>query len=193
MVLSEQQAAADASTGKAHPFSRIMRVASTYSRLVLGFGAPQGVAQTALDALATMRRDTSGWLDGALVDLLINLLRAFPPGTQVVLKSGHYAVVSTPLNRRWDRPIVRVASKPPTSVDLMAEADGKFVNEVLATQSTWARNRFKGRQPPPHRRKVSCVRHLHASSPTPPSNPPRPAKFPPRRPCRACWRPCRCH
>ena len=141
MILSEQRVDAGEASAKPHPFSRVLRVASTYSRLVLGYGIQDNQARSPVDALNIMRRDPSGWLDGAFVDLLVNLLRAYPPGAQVVLKSGHYAIVSTPLNWRWDRPIVRVASRPPSSVDLMAESDGRFVNEVIGTQ------RFLGAEP----------------------------------------------
>ena len=134
MILAEQLSSVGSSPRKAHPFSRVLRVASMYSRLVLGYGAGGGSALSPVDALASMRRDASGWLDPSSVDLLINLLRAFPPGVEVVLKSGHYAVVSTPLNVRWDRPLVRVASRPPRTVDLMVESDGVFVDEIVGTQ-----------------------------------------------------------
>lgn len=136
MILAEQTPdPAEPTPKRAHPFSRVVRVASTFSRLLLGYGTPNGERRMPIDALDALRRDHSGWLDPQVVDLLINLLRAYPPGAQVVLESGHYAIVSSPLNRRWDRPVVRVASRPPTSIDLMAQADGHFVNQVVATQA----------------------------------------------------------
>ena len=134
MILSEQMTSSGSMPRKAHPFSRVLRVASAYSRLVLGYAVSGGASTSPLDALATMRRDSTGWLDPAFVDLLINLLRAYPPGTQVVLQTGQYAIVSTPLNPRWDRPIVRVASRPPTSVDLLTQVEGRFINQIVATQ-----------------------------------------------------------
>ena len=142
MILAEQQTSSGTGPRKAHPFSRTLRVAAAYSRLVLGYGVSDGVARTPIDALSTMQRDPTGWLDPKSVDLLINLLRAFPPGSQVVLDSGQYAVVSTPLNIRWDRPIVRVASRPPKSVDLMTQdSSARYVDHIVGTQ------KFLGAQP----------------------------------------------
>ena len=141
MIVAEQQPSPEAGRDKAHPFSRVVRVAAAFSRLLLGSGNPSE-AHLPVDVLATMRRDPTGWLDLNLVDLLMNLLRAYPPGTNVVLASEQHAVVATPLNWRWDRPVVRVASRPPRSVDLLAQQDDAYVDEIVGTQV------FLGAEPP---------------------------------------------
>ena len=134
MIMAEQLSSTGTSPRTAHPFSRVLRVAAAYSRLVLGYGIAGGAALTPVDALSSMRRDSTGWLDPSCVDLLINLLRVYPPGVQVVLQSGRYAVVSTPLNARLDRPLVRVATRPPRTIDLMAQRNNEFTDGITGTQ-----------------------------------------------------------
>ena len=134
MIMAEQLSSAGTSPRTPHPFSRVLRVAAAYNRMVLGYGVAGGGAVAPVDALASMRRDSSGWLDPNSVDLLINLLRVYPPGVQVLLQSGRYAVVSSPLNARLDRPLVRVATRPPQTIDLMAQQEGEFVDQIVGTQ-----------------------------------------------------------
>ncbi|MEL7369882.1 MAG: hypothetical protein AAFN74_13270, partial [Myxococcota bacterium] len=173
MILSEQQGPTGTAPRKAHPFSRVLRVAATYSRQVLGYERTEPPAAP-IDALSSMRRDTSGWLDPACVDLLINLLRAYPPGTQVVLESGHHAVVATPLNWRWDRPQVRVASRPPKTVDLLVEVDGRFTDQIVGTQM------FLGAQPAQGQATIAPALESEPQQPSPaPANPPLAHSAPP--------------
>jgi hypothetical protein len=59
--------------GPPHPFARIIAVASAYSGLVLLGAAP-------IEVLRAMHEDGTGRFDPDLVDLLIDVLRAFPVG-----------------------------------------------------------------------------------------------------------------
>ncbi|MFO0723689.1 MAG: hypothetical protein U1E65_07915 [Myxococcota bacterium] len=114
-----------------HLFARIVAVADAFdaraSRLT-------GEAATTVEALAAVMADPN--LDSRLVDLLINALRAFPVGCQVVLDDGRYATVKSHAGgSRWDRPIVTVDDEG-VRVDLMLkDADGRFKSRILATVS----------------------------------------------------------
>lgn len=126
MVLSEQVVRANSSVEgmrRAHPFSRMVRVAIAYAKLTTGVDAPGGAPVSPLDAMRTLASDRSGWLDPRFVDLLINLLRAFPQGTPVVLSTGHPALVSKPNLETFDAPQVRVATNPPAMLDLDPRAN----------------------------------------------------------------------
>ncbi len=155
MVLSEQVFRANSSVEgmrRAHPFSRLVRVTIAYAKLTTGVDRPGGATMGPLDAMHALASDTSGWLDPRFVDLLINLLRAFPQGTPVVLSTGHPALVAKPNLETFDAPQVRVATNPPTMLDLdprtnpssqiaftqmflgTAPAQGGVVNRIPAPQ-----------------------------------------------------------
>ena len=121
MVLTEQVLRPHASLEgmrRAHPFSRLVRVALAYCRLISGLELADGATYSPPEAVQTLRADRSGWLDPRLVDLLANLLRVFPRGTPVVLDSGHPALVAETNTEVFDSPMVRVAGNPPSVLDL---------------------------------------------------------------------------
>lgn len=127
----------------AHLFSRIVRVAIAYSELTSGLGVgvasagrdPSGAPEPELDprdALKRLQAD-GGRFDPRLVDLLMNLLRAFPLGTEVVLDSGERAVVIG-IGASWDRPVVQTASAPPRRIDLAARVEERFPATIAGTR-----------------------------------------------------------
>jgi serine/threonine protein kinase len=143
MVLTEQAFYPTSSVEgmrRAHPFSRLVRVAHAYAKLITGLDTQDGRPVLPLEALRILRADKSGWLDPRFVDVLVNLLRAYPRGTQVVLTSGRHAMVSQVGLRRWDRPTLRVAGNPP--VELILESPAAAREEVAFTQA------FLGTEPP---------------------------------------------
>lgn len=117
-----------------HVYARLTGVAATYARLTLGLDPRSPRALDPLDALGRMRRDRSGKNDPVFVDLLINLLRAYPVGIEVHLDSGEQAVVRSQVaGSRWDRPVVSVLGDPPRRIDLMRQENGRFVSRVADT------------------------------------------------------------
>lgn len=132
--LAGEQYAWGAERRPQHPFSRIVAVADAYDALTSGLGSDDGQPMHALDALARLQTDRSGRVDQRLVDLLVNVLRAFPVGTAVVLDTGERAVVASHAGgTRWDRPVVRTLSKVPRNVDLMMRAGERFLARILST------------------------------------------------------------
>lgn len=111
-----------------HPLSRIVSVAASYQQLVSGFGTGEA-GMSPPEAVTRLLRDEEERYDRRIVDLLVNVLRIFPPGTEVILESGEHAVV-TELGARWDHPVVRVeAEEEPRTIDL---AGGDF--RIAGTQ-----------------------------------------------------------
>jgi hypothetical protein len=127
-----------------HLFARITAVASAYGRLVSGYGAKVPAQAGPLDALEVLMEDTSGRFDPDLVDLLINVLRAFPVGCRVVLETGEQAIVTSHFGgSRWDRPVVAVEGSRARNVDLMVADGGRFAHRIAATA------RYLGQAPIP--------------------------------------------
>lgn len=125
----------------AHPYGRLIRVAAAYARLVTGFGDSQPALHP-LSALAVMYNNESGVLDRDLVDLLINVLRAFPVGCRVVLDTGETATVTNQLGgARWDRPMVKTEGAAARIIDLSSKQGGRFAGRISHT------SRFAGHDP----------------------------------------------
>ena len=117
-----------------HPYASLVRCVCAYQQLVTG------VATTApplhpLAALATLNNDRRLGVDPRYVDLLINVLRAYPKGAIVVLEDGREAEVLSQLGgTRYDRPMVRTRSgADDTPVDLMLKDGERFVNRIQGT------------------------------------------------------------
>ncbi len=114
--------------------ARIVGLAATYMQLTTGFGLRRQVRGHPVDVLALLARDRSRRFDPDLVDLLINMLRAFPVGVEVVLASGGRGVVSSHGGgRRWDRPVVAQTYPRRRNVDLMVRHQGRFVDAIVGT------------------------------------------------------------
>jgi hypothetical protein len=119
---------------RAHLFGRVVAVVDAYDALACGLGSEDGAPMHPLDALRTLIVDRSGRFDQRLVDVLMNVLRAFPVGTEVVLDSGERAMVASHAGgTRWDRPVVKTLTDPPKSVDLMLRDEGRFRVRILGT------------------------------------------------------------
>lgn len=117
---------------EAHPFSRLLGVVVAYDQLISGFGRAE--PSHPLDALAFLYNDEARF-DRRLVDLLINVLRAFPAGVEVLLDDGRPARVHTQAGgSRWDRPVVSILGESPQQVDLMVRRDGRFLHRIVATR-----------------------------------------------------------
>lgn len=118
-------------TSEAHPFSRLLGVVVAYGQLTTGFGLKESLHP--LDALAFLYNDDR--FDRCLVDLLINILRAFPTGMEVVLDDGCYAEVVTHVGgSRWDRPVVRRHDDARGNLDLMLRRDGRFERRIVGSR-----------------------------------------------------------
>lgn len=117
-----------------HPFSRLVGTALLFSALTLGVGPELSRALHPLDALLVMMRDTTERIDPHLVDALINLLRAYPVGAEVLLDSGRRGRVHH-YTDRWDRPVVQLRRSAGEAelVDLSALEDGRFGDRIRAT------------------------------------------------------------
>jgi hypothetical protein len=115
--------------------SRIVAVADAYDGLTSGLAAPDGRPRAPLDALAALSAGEDPRLDLDLVDLLVNVLRAFPVGCVVRLDDGARAVVRSHAGgTRWDRPVVAVGEGPGArAVDLMRQVDGRFPLRIVST------------------------------------------------------------
>ena len=119
-----------------HILSRLVGVAVAYAQLIVGLSAVEGGRKDPLSAMATLTSNVGVSLDQRLVDLLINLLRAFPPGTEVLLDGGESAVVlEQSAGGRWDRPVVRVEGAKSRRLDLMTKTDGRFDERVRSTKA----------------------------------------------------------
>jgi hypothetical protein len=117
---------------------------ATYDQLCSGYGLRRAVRGAPFDVLSLLARDQTGRFDPELVDLLINVLRVFPVGVQVVLQSGGRGVVWTHDGpRRWDRPVVALLEPHRVDIDLMSRAGGRFTDGIIGTL------RFLGAPPLP--------------------------------------------
>ncbi len=113
--------------------ARILGLATVYDQLAGGFGTRDEVPAHPLEVLRVLWLDETGRFDPQLVDLLINLMRAFPVGCEVVLTDGQHAVVDSHLgSSRWDRPIVKVVGTHDV-VDLMRKRDERFELAIRGT------------------------------------------------------------
>lgn len=133
VVLGEQCGLTPVETGSPpHPYAKMVRCACAYEQLVLGLGIESPLHPLA--ALARLHNDRSLDLDRRWVDLLVNVLRAFPKGAEVVLDDGSLAVVLSQMGgTRWDRPMVRVAGPPAATHDLMIQEDDRFLRRIRGT------------------------------------------------------------
>ncbi|MEM7679056.1 MAG: hypothetical protein AAF449_24020, partial [Myxococcota bacterium] len=114
-----------------HPYAKIVRCACAYQQLVLGLH-DLGNPLHPLQALTRLYNHTEAAIDRRWIDLLINALRAFPKGSQVVLDDGTQAeVISQVGGTRWDRPMVRTPDG--LTHDLMIQEDGRFLNRIKGT------------------------------------------------------------
>lgn len=131
-----------ARTSEAHPFARLLGVTVAYGQLTTGFGRPidpetgrRAAAIHPLDALAELHNDPERF-DRRMVDVLINVLRAFPSGVDVVLDDGQRArVLSHVGGSRWDRPVVQVNEGGEIhNLDLMVRREGRFERRIVGTR-----------------------------------------------------------
>ncbi|MBI2377630.1 MAG: protein kinase [Deltaproteobacteria bacterium] len=114
-----------------HIFSRIAGCAIAYSGLTTGVLADDGARRRPLDALAILMNDPPR-VDPRVVDLLVNMLRAYPVGAEVVLDDGRRGVVRAHRpSGRWDRPVIMLEGGE--SIDLMAQDGGRFDRRIEAT------------------------------------------------------------
>lgn len=121
-----------ARTSDAHPFSRLLGVVVAYGHLTSGFGRDASLHP--LDALAQLYNDAERF-DRRFVDLLINVLRAYPTGLEVMLDNGTAATVVTHVGgSRWDRPVVRRTGDDGGNLDLMVRRDGRFERRIVGTR-----------------------------------------------------------
>lgn len=166
-------AGADSGPERPHLYSRIVGLASTYVQLTCGFGLKKPIRGNPIDVLALFLSDRSGRFDPDLVDLLINLLRAYPVGCQLVLDTQEHAVVTTHAgSRRWDRPVVRVLGERARNVDLMVRDGDRFPARVLGTARFLGLEATTTHQRPlaltqPHASLVGEETHLAPSVQTP--------------------------
>ncbi|MBI4814689.1 MAG: protein kinase [Deltaproteobacteria bacterium] len=114
-----------------HVLSRIVGCASAYSGLTTGVLCEDRARRRPLDALAILMNDPVR-VDPRVLDLLINVLRAYPVGCEVLLDDSRRAVVRAhrPMGR-WDRPVVTFEDG--VSLDLMAESGGRFERRIEST------------------------------------------------------------
>lgn len=143
MIVASHRTPANGTTRATHEppslGAKILGVATAYDQLSGGFGTRHEALAHPLEVLSILFEDTTGRFDADLVDLLINMFRAFPEGCEVVLDDGSHAIVESHLgSSRWDRPVVRVLGSK-ESVDLMRRTGDRFQRRILATP------RYRGR------------------------------------------------
>lgn len=135
LVIGEQALLLEGRRDRVHLYARLVTVATAFVQLVGGFGEEGTPPLHPLDALARLHNDGGVRFDTDLVDLLMNVLRAYPVGCEVTLESGAAAVVTSHAGgSRWDRPLVSVDSSPPRVFDLMLREDGRFVDRIVGTR-----------------------------------------------------------
>lgn len=142
-----------------HVGARILGLITAYEQLVSGFGTRNEMAAHPLEVLRALVDDAGGRFDPNLVDLLMNVMRAYPEDTEVVLDDGRHATVQSHLgSSRWDRPVVAIIGTQET-VDLMRKSDDRFVGRIRGTP------RFCGRIS----RRVDAGRPSEPNIPSPPT------------------------
>ncbi len=115
-----------------HLHSQIVAVVGAYQRAVTGFSNARRRRMGPIGALAALRIDPR--FAPCLIDLLINVLRVYPVGTEIILDSGNHAlVIGYSAQARWDRPIVSLQDKPNAQLDLMHREGGRFPDRIRAT------------------------------------------------------------
>lgn len=115
-------------------YSRIVAVTDAYDALCSGLGTPDGAQYDTLEALNTLFQDPSGRIDLDVLDLLINVLRAFPVGVEVVLDTGERGTVATHEgSTRWDRPVVHATAPKARTIDLMIRDGDRFLARIVGT------------------------------------------------------------
>lgn len=120
---------------KPHWYTRLLQVAAGFQRLVLAPFEDDGPPLLPLEALGRLAENREGRYDPRAVDLLINVLRAYPVGSEVVLDGGEVGlVVSHAGGSRWDRPVLRVLGDPPRTLDLMVREGGRFLHRIQGTR-----------------------------------------------------------
>ena len=120
------ECAPGADVDQLHPLSEIVQVASAFSAYHLD---PKSAE--APEILAHIFRE--GGFSARIVDLLINVLRTFPVGVDVMLDVEGPARVKTQLgSARWDRPIV-MPDATKEKVDLMLRDGGRFSDRIAGT------------------------------------------------------------
>ncbi|MEL7367479.1 MAG: hypothetical protein AAFN74_01110 [Myxococcota bacterium] len=132
IIVGEQSGLMPLDIGSApHPYARMVRSACAYEQLVLGLHE-SGRRLHPLQALARLHNDAQADIDRRWIDLLINVLRAFPKGAQVVLDDGTQAEVLSQMGgTRWDRPMVRTPDGQ--THDLMIQEEGRFLHRIKGT------------------------------------------------------------
>ncbi len=121
---------AGARTTDAHPLARLLGVVVAYVQRTIGFGVAR---HHPLDALAAVYNEPEHF-DRRFADLLVNTLRAFPVGAEVVLDDGRSARVHSHTGgSRWDRPVV-VPDEQTGPIDLMVRRDGRFERRIVGTR-----------------------------------------------------------
>jgi len=135
MIIGAHRRPAQGFDAKGPPlFARIVGLCATYDQLCSGYGLKRKVRGSPVDVLALLARDRTGRFDPELIDLLINILRVYPVGVQVVLQSGGRGLVASHGgSRRWDRPVVAQLEPRRTHVDLMLKQDGRFTDGIVGT------------------------------------------------------------
>ncbi len=141
-------------TPEPHVLSRLVGVAVAYAQLIVGLSPDGGEPRSPLTALERLSAEEPS-LDSNLVDLLINLVRAFPVGTEVLLDGGESAlVVDLDPGGRWDRPVVRVEGENTRRLALADRSSGRFQDRIRCTrrflgmESAEARTYDEGNLPP---------------------------------------------
>lgn len=119
-----------ARTSDAHPYAQLLGAVIAFGELTTG-----DRRRSPLDALSLLWNDP-GRFDRRWVDAMINVLRAFPVGIEVVLDDRRVARVLTHLGgSRWDRPMVQVSGpNGATHLDLMVKRDERFEHRILGTR-----------------------------------------------------------
>ncbi|MBX2811344.1 MAG: hypothetical protein KTR25_06030 [Myxococcales bacterium] len=134
LMLRECSPSATSPLTNTHPFARLLAVIIAYNNLTMEQGWHP------LDALAQLTHQPHRF-DHRFVDLLINILRAFPVGVRVVLSDGTLGTVhSHDGSSRWDRPVVRIErtrlgpASSTLNLDLMVKHNYQFQQRIVGTQ-----------------------------------------------------------
>ncbi len=92
--------------GRPALFSRILRICEDYDNLV----RQRGGGQSPPDALARMVAGAGRRYDPVILQVFINVMGAYPPGTLMQLKDGRVvrSLSAARADRTWDRPLCRL-------------------------------------------------------------------------------------